>query len=220
LVVTPPLIEAQATSPTRHALPIAQAGCRLPPQGAQREGIAGSGVKPGTQGLPVAQTGSPPPPQTASQRVMSALSRKPPLQSVGRHAPLTQETAALLATSPVEQVAPQRPQWAAVLSGSQPLAALPSQLSKPVAQVIAQVPATHDGVPPRPEQTIPQAPQWLVLVIGLTQPARAVAQSIVGGAQAGVHTALAQRPLLQVLLHPPQWLLSVSGLMQALLHAT
>ena len=56
----------------------------------------------------------------------------------------------------------------------------------------------------------------LLLVMVLTQPARTVEQSVVDGAQVGVHTEFAQRvPLGQTLPQPPQWLLSVSGLMQA-----
>lgn len=217
----PPLVDAQAMSPARHAVPEGQAGCRLPPQGVQRVGMAGSGVKPGRQGLPVVQMASPPPPQMASQRPMSALRRKPAAQVMGRQLPLMQETAVLLGTAAGAQATAQRPQWVAVLSASQPLAALPSQLSKPGEQVMAHIPPMHEGVPPKPEQAIPQPPQWLMLVMVFTQPARTVEQSVVGGAQVGVHTAFAQRvPLGQTLPQPPQWLLSVSGLMQALLHAT
>lgn len=121
--------------------------------------VTGLGVKPVLQAFPVAQTGSPLPPQMASQDIMSALSRKPVAHPVGRQAPVEHDTVALPGIRLVLQAMAQPPQLVAVLSGSQPLRALESQLEKPVLQTMEQAPPTHEGVPPVLEQAMPQPPQ-------------------------------------------------------------
>ncbi len=153
---------------------------------------------------------------------MSTLSRKPEAQAVGRQAPVEHETAVLLATRPVLQAVPHVPQLVAVLSASQPLRALPSQLEKPVLHVIEHMPEAHDGVPPALEQAIPQPPQWLVEVIVLTQPAPDAEQSVVGARQVVVvHEPPEQRvPAGQTVPQPPQLLLSVAVLTHVPLHDT
>jgi len=72
---------------------------------------------------------------------------------------------------------PQAPQWAEVSSvASQPLAALPSQLPRPAAQAVPQVPAVHAADPPAGAgQALLQAPQWAVLVrVSVSQPLAAL----------------------------------------------
>jgi hypothetical protein len=78
---------------------------------------------------------------------------------VGRQAPVEHDTTVLLGTRPTLQAVPHVPQLVAVLSGSQPLRALPSQLPKFIAQTIEHMPPAQEGVPPVLEQTIPQPPQ-------------------------------------------------------------
>src|SRR4051794_14020249 len=60
-----------------------------------------------------------------------------------------------------EQLLAHAPQWLGSVprSTSQPLATLPSQLAKPVLQVIWQAELAHDGVPFCDEQVVVQAPQ-------------------------------------------------------------
>jgi hypothetical protein len=51
---------------------------------------------------------------------------------------------------------------------SQPLLFTPSQSAYPDAHVIEQDPPEHTGVPFELPQTVPHAPQWLVLVVRFT----------------------------------------------------
>jgi hypothetical protein len=90
-----------------------------------------------------------------------------------------------------EQAVLHAPQWVSVSSlVSQPLPMLPSQLPKPAAHVIVQLPPLHPGVPFAPPQIKPQAPQLLGSVpVAVSQPfAGLPSQSMKPGAQVGVHT--------------------------------
>jgi hypothetical protein len=171
--------------------------------------------------MPPEQTACPLPPQICSQVAPSVLMRKPEAQAVGRHMPVVHDTAVLLLTRPVLQAVAHAPQLVAVLSTSQPLRALESQLAKPELHTIEQVPAAQDGVPPVLEQAMPQPPQWLVAVCVLTHPAPADEQSTVGVRQVVVHEPPEQRvPAAQTVPQPPQLLLSVAVLTQTPLHDT
>jgi hypothetical protein len=71
----------------------------------------------------------------------------------------------------VEQTVPQAPQWLVlvVVVTSQPLTPLPSQLARPALHTGRQTPPEHEVLlAPVVEQTVPQAPQWLVLVVVVT----------------------------------------------------
>lgn len=221
MIVVDPLIAGQEVSPLPQDIPVAQASCRLPPQGTQTVVITGLTVKPDEHGGPLGHTGSLLPPQMNSQRVMSALSRKPMAQAVGRQVPVEHETAVLLITAPVLQAVPQVPQLVAVLSASQPLRALPSHWPKPVAQVMLHIPSMQVGVPPVEEQAIPQPPQWLTLLLVLTQPAPEAEQSVVAPEQLATHAPDEQRvPAPQTVPQPPQLLLSDCRLTQMPLQET
>ena len=71
-----------------------------------------------------------------------------------------------------EQPAPHEPQLPSVLSGvSQPLPALPSQLPQPAAhEAIAHVPVAHVEVAWASEHAVPQPPQLLSVLSGVSQP--------------------------------------------------
>jgi len=217
-----PLMAGHDESPVVQALPVAHASCVLPPHGEQSTGaeVVGSGVKPALQVLP-AQTCCPLPPQMASQADPSMLSRNPVLQAVGRHIPVVHDTVMLLGTREVLQAVAQAPQLVAVLSCSQPLRALPSQLPKPVEHAIEHIPAAQEGVPPVLEQDIPQPPQWLVEVCVLTQPAPIAEQSTVGARQVVAQEPAEHRvPAGHMVPQPPQLLLSVAVLTHVPLHDT
>jgi hypothetical protein len=142
-------------------------------------------------------------------------------QAVGRQVPVVHETAVLPVTAPVLQAVPQVPQLLAVFSASQPLRALPSHWPKPVAQVMLHIPPMQAGVPPVEEQAIPQPPQWLTLLLVVTQPAPAVEQSVVPPEQPATQTPIEQRvPVPQTVPQPPQLLLSDCRLTQVPLQET
>ncbi len=136
---------------------------------------------------------------------------------------------------PASQVAPQRessqvavacgragqalrhaPQWAglAARSTSQPLAAAPSQLPKPVAQTTAHAPLMQAGVElGAAAQVLPQAPQWgAAEVTSVSQPLLATpsqSPTAVASSQRRVHTLATQTaaprgPPGQRLSHAPQ----------------
>jgi hypothetical protein len=89
---------------------------------------------------------------------LPSQSPKPALHAPIRHVPPTHEVVALGRL----QARPQAPQCAAVVlrSVSQPLAALPSQLPRPIAQVVVpQTPIVHAGVPVIEEHALPQVRQ-------------------------------------------------------------
>ena len=94
-----------------------------------------------------------------------------------------------------EHAAPHEPHEVTVLrrSTSQPLAALPSQLPKPAAQVMPHAPAAHEGVPLVALQALPQPPQWAGLVAKLvSQPLAALpSQSPKPALQRNEHAPLA-----------------------------
>jgi hypothetical protein len=71
-----------------------------------------------------------------------------------------------------EQLTPQAPQFEVLLSeASQPLALCPSQLPKPVLHVeMAQAPELQLLLAFGNEQTVPHAPQWLVVLSCVSQP--------------------------------------------------
>jgi hypothetical protein len=114
----------------------------------------------------------------------------PPGQ-VSVHAPIAH-------TRPLAQALPQAPQWVLALrvSTSQPLAALPSQSPRPVAQAAtAQAPLSQRAVAPASAQVMPQPPQWVALVrVSASQPLAALPSQSPYGA---VHCPTAQRPLRQ-----------------------
>jgi hypothetical protein len=89
----------------------------------------------------------------------------------GQTVPQTPAVQRAVAPPPATHALPHTPQLAVSLpvATSQPLAALPSQLAKPAAQVpTAQAPAVHTPVPLATSQRVPQPPQWLASVVGLT----------------------------------------------------
>ena len=62
----------------------------------------------------------------------------------------------------------QSPQCAVVVSEvSQPVSARPSQLPQPLVQAMPHRPALQEGVPLTVLHTVPQAPQWVTLVLVL-----------------------------------------------------
>jgi hypothetical protein len=128
-------------------------------------------------------------------------------------------------TRPAAQAVPQPPQLALSLrvSTSQPLAALPSQSRKPVAQAaIAQAPAAQVEVALGSAQTRPHAPQLTALVwVSTSQPLAAVpSQSAKPVAQRTTVQALPAQPLVATLAsahtvpHAPQWAGSITVLAQ------
>jgi hypothetical protein len=93
-----------------------------------------------------------------------------------------------------EQAVVQEPQWAAfaVVAVSQPLAATPSQLPKPAAQVMLQTPAEQLGVPPVELQLFKHLPQFATLVVmSASQPLLARPSQ---SCQFPVHPAMVQAP--------------------------
>jgi hypothetical protein len=129
---------------------------------------------------------------------------------VNPHAPAAQVAAPLAGAG---QLVPHAPQWAAVVrvSVSQPLAAMPSQLPNPVAQVSPHAPAAHAGVALAPPgHAVPQRPQLATSVCVLvSQPAAAV-QSPKPATHAkphalAAHVAVAFAGAGQLVPHAPQW---------------
>ncbi len=110
------------------------------------------------------------------------------------------------------QTVPHAPQFDAlvVVSTSQPLAALPSQLLQPASQVRPQAPAPQVGVEWGPDaQVTPQPPQEVTAERSVSQPLDAL-QSAKPGAQAPMtHAPAAQTAEAceseQTLPHAPQW---------------
>jgi hypothetical protein len=145
---------------------------------------------------------------------------KPELQVPKVHVPPTQEALALGKT----QRLPQLPQWLMLLrwSTSQPLLTLPSQLPKPVLQVIdTHTPPAQVGIPLVSLQLRLQAPQCRTSVLRSTsQPSVSVPlQSPRGAMHAppNPHAPTAQmdvRPIgdMQRRPHIPQWLVSLAML--------
>jgi hypothetical protein len=143
-------------------------------------------------------------------------SAKPALQ-VNPQAPAAQVAVALAGA---EHALPQRPQCVVLarVSTSQPLVAMPSQLSKPALQVSPHVPAAHAGEALAPVgQRVPQAPQLLVSVgSGASQPVAGIpSQSAVriGSVHRRRQRPASQRaslpgPEAQRLPQAPQWLTS------------
>jgi hypothetical protein len=89
-----------------------------------------------------------------------------PEAQVARHTPAEQ-------TCPAPQALLHAPQLARSLwvFTSQPLTALPSQLAKPVSQVVSwHAPLVHADAPLEKRQVKPQAPQLLTLVSAVSQP--------------------------------------------------
>jgi hypothetical protein len=125
---------------------------------------------------PVVLQAAPQPPQWATVAVVfvsqplfgfPSQSSKPELQT-GEQAPSTQEVVPFAFV----HVTPQAPQWLAALRDcSQPVASLPSQLSKPVSQLTtAQVPVAQDSVPFGRSQVSPQLPQSVRVRTLVSQP--------------------------------------------------
>jgi hypothetical protein len=145
---------------------------------------------------------------------LPSQSAKPALHAPIAHAPAAQVAAALAKL----HARPHVPQWAALVrvSASQPLAALPSQLAKPVAHaVIAQAPAVHAPVPLAGLQARPHAPQWVVVSRVASQPLAALpSQSPRPAAQAtpqapALHAAVPPVVAAQARPHVPQWVVDV-----------
>lgn len=119
---------------------------------------------------------SPQPPQFVSE--LSAVSQplasspsqfaKPALHVSSVQLPLPHDEAAFDS----EHIVPQLPQLAAVLSAvSQPFAASPSQLAKPLLQLeTAQAPAVHASTEFARLQMVPQVPQFATVLSAVSQP--------------------------------------------------
>jgi hypothetical protein len=95
------------------------------------------------------------------------------------------------------QAAPHAPQLPTVSSDvSQPLAAFPSQLAKPGLQLMSvQVPVEQEALALFSEHWVPQEPQLLLVLSGVSQPLAAKpSQSPNPGAQASLHVPRSQKP--------------------------
>jgi hypothetical protein len=129
---------------------------------------------------------------------LPSQSAKPSLQRVIAQVPVWHAPVALGKV----QARPHIPQCIAlaVVSVSQPLAALASQSPKPALQrSTEQRPATHAGVPLATVHAAPQAPQAATLVVVSTQaPSQQVAGAAQGrvGEQPATHTEPTQRVLV------------------------
>jgi len=141
---------------------------------------------------------------STSQPLLGLPSQSP--KFVAQTAPHTPAAQKVVALGPEGHTVPQAPQWSGSLAT---LAQVPAQLRSPVWQLTPHWPAEHT-VPLG--QTVPQAPQLVLLVLVLTsQPLAALpSQSAKPVAQA----ASVQAPALQVVValgntqarpHPPQW---------------
>jgi hypothetical protein len=147
--------------------------------------LASQSSKPGTQVIPHSppvQLGTPfvplqammQAPQWSESELVStsqpfatlpSQSSNPALQAIA-HVPPLQLAVPFVAS----QASAQPPQWSgsALVSTSQPFAALPSQSSNPALQAIAQVPPLQLAVPFVASQASAQPPQWSVSVSVLT----------------------------------------------------
>ena len=129
--------------------------------------------------------------------------------------------------NPAAQALLQAPQWLSLVFrfASQPLALVPSQLSKPAEQVVtSQAPAVQvaeAGVATFAlVQVVSQAPQWVVLVVvSASQPLRLLPSQLPKPAEQVVttqalavqvaETGVATLLLVQVALQAPQWVVSL-----------
>ena len=97
-------------------------------------------------------------------------------------------------------VTPQTPQLKLVVSGvSHPLARLPSQLDQPALQLSSwQLPVEQLAAPLAKEQVVPQVPQLVRVVVGVSQPLPESASQLA-------------KPVLQLVIwHEPVWQLSLA----------
>jgi hypothetical protein len=158
---------------------------------------------------------------STSQPLAALLSQlaKPVLQVATAQAPIAQLDVALARA----QARPQAPQWETLPArlDSQPLPGLPSQSPKPPAQLAtphAPPEQVCDAVLAR-RHTLPQAPQWFVLVLVATsQPSAGLTLQL---PKPLLHAAMVQLPPAQALVallsrhvlpHAPQWAASLARL--------
>jgi hypothetical protein len=132
-----------------------------------------------------------------------------PVAQVGAHTPFVQ----VVVPFALEQTVPQVPQFAGLVFrfASQPLAATPSQLPNPALQErMPHVPDEHVSVAFRSEQTVPQLPQFAVLLcVFVSQPfVPSPSQLPQPGTHVGTHApevhAVVPCRLVQPFPHEPQ----------------
>jgi hypothetical protein len=126
-----------------------------------------------------------------------------PIAQVSAHAPPRQVGDAL---APAAQAIPHMPQCEAVvvMSVSQPLVVLPSQLPRPASQVIPQAPLEHVGVAfAALGQVIPHVPQFARSFVRLTH---ALPQRVVPALHPAMHVPPVQvSPVAHARPHMPQF---------------
>ena len=141
---------------------------------------------------------------STSQPLLGLLSQSPKL--VAQTAPQTPAAQKVVALGPAGHAVPQAPQWSGSLAR---LVQVPAQLRCPVWQLTPHWPAEHT-VPLG--QTVPQAPQLVLLVLVLTSQPLAASPS--QSAKPAAQAASVQAPALQRVValgsaqarpHPPQW---------------
>jgi hypothetical protein len=155
----------------------------------------------------------------ASQPLAALMSQsaKPMLQVIP-HVPIVHVAVELAASG---HVLPHAPQLAALVRVlvSQPLTALPSQSAKPSAQAVWHRPIAHEAVAFGPAvQTVPQAPQFMVLArVSVSQPLAALrSQSAKPASHTSPHAPIrharvAWTPAAHAMPHMPQWFASDCG---------
>jgi hypothetical protein len=141
-------------------------------------------------------------------------------QAPSVHVPLAQLSDALVKL----HVEPHAPQFISVSSGvSQPFAASPSQLPQPALHaVIVHVPLAHDSEAFGRLHGVPQPPQFMRVVIGVSQPS---ALAMLQSANPGLQPESWQVPVAQlspapgrsqIMPHAPQFVSVLSGVSQPL----
>ncbi|MFO0627818.1 MAG: hypothetical protein U0325_19575 [Polyangiales bacterium] len=148
---------------------------------------------------------------TSQPSVALLLQSAKPVLQVPRAQALLAQVAAALAKA---HTRPQAPQWrtSVTVFTSQPLAALPSQLPKPMLHAMPQAPAVHEGEAlARVGHWVPQAPQFAALVLVFTsQPFIAMPSQL--AVPAGQTTE--QAPAWQRAVAPPRRVQALPQVMQ------